>query len=137
MTITSVSELSKLTSTAVASYAIHLEKNDLKTTLTNTDDFANFTPTQADQFVKQYTLVDQLQNVDFNGFSASVFEDKTTGKHVIAMRGTEMNSPSGIGTDLLMQDMGAIGLNGFANTQGVEMYRYCRRLVKFHGQRHA
>ncbi len=134
MTITSVSELSKLSSTLVATYGVNLKKDTLKESLTDTKNFANFTPTQANQFVAQYTLVDQLQNVDFNGFSASVFEDKTTGKHVIAMRGTEMNSPSGIGTDLLMQDMGAIGLNGFANTQGVEMYRYYKRLTTVGGQ---
>jgi hypothetical protein len=95
MTTTSVSTLSQLISTAVASYGINLLKgdDDLKASLTT--GFANFTSTQADQFVKQYTLVDQLQNVAFNGFSATVFLDKE-GKHVIAMRGTEMNSADGI-----------------------------------------
>jgi hypothetical protein len=83
MTTTSMLTLSQLTSTAVASYGVDLNKKDLKTTLVN--GAANFTSTQADQFLAKYELVDQLQNIPKNGFSATIFQDKN-GNKVFAIR---------------------------------------------------
>ena len=60
-----------------------------KNALTRQADGVKFTVTQADDFATRYTLKNHLPNVELNGFSATVFLDKTTGKHVIAMRGTE------------------------------------------------
>ncbi|WP_129213138.1 hypothetical protein [Crenobacter cavernae] len=55
----------------------------------NSDLGANFTEIQAGVFDQQYKLISQRQNVDQNGFSATVFQDKNTGEKVLAIRGTE------------------------------------------------
>ena len=121
MTTTSIEFLSARIATAVASYG-NLRSGDVPLKASLTSGLANFTNAQADAFVAQYKLIDQLPNVSLNGFSATVFLDKTTGKHVIAMRGTE--EPL---LDLLVQDGLSIGGNGFANTQAVEMIRYYKQ----------
>ena len=130
MTTTSSEFLSARIATAVASYG-NLRSGDVPLKASLTSGLANFTNAQADAFVAQYKLIDQLPNVSLNGFSATVFLGKTTGKHVIAMRGTEETV-----LDLLVQDVLSIGGNGFANTQAVEMIRYYKRLsTSKHGVR--
>ncbi|WP_293934135.1 calcium-binding protein [Iodobacter sp.] len=131
MTTASILTLSKLASTAVAAYSVDLQKAELKSGLTK--GAANFTLVQADQFDTQYKFIDQLQNVAWNGFSATVFQDKT-GNKVFAIRGTESDA-SGVGTDILKTDLGSIAPNGFANTQAVEMFRYFKRLTTVGGKK--
>jgi hypothetical protein len=104
MTITTVVTLSQLASTTVAAYGNLLLTNDLKTQLVDPEGNANFTDAQATDFVARYSLVNQRPNVSFNGFSATVFEDKVTSKHIIAMRGTEMNAAGQILLDGLVTD---------------------------------
>jgi trimeric autotransporter adhesin len=132
MNSSTVNFLSQRISTAVASYGLLL-RNDWQSRLTAPDGPVKFTDTQAAIFISQYDLVDQQQNVDYNGFSATVFRDKA-GHAVIAMRGTESNSFSQVIFDLTATDGLSIGGNGFANTQAVEMMRYYRRLTTAGGQ---
>ena len=138
MSITSVESLSQLTSAMVAAYGDlrNVVGNEIgfKNALTRQADGVKFTVTQADDFATRYTLKNHLPNVELNGFSATVFLDKTTGKHVIAMRGTEVNSIGQGILDLIAQDGLSIAGNGFANTQAVEMMRYYRRLTTAGGQ---
>lgn len=101
----------------------------LKAALIDVTNNVNFTSTQADTFVAQYRVLDQLPNVPYNGFSATVFLDKPSGKHVIAMRGTETNTVGQALLDLLVTDGLSIGGNGFDNNQAVEMIRYYKRLT--------
>lgn len=128
MTITAIDLIGQRIATAVASYGT-LNRVALKDSLTSPSGAANFTSAQADAFVAQYELRHQLSNVAFNGFSAAVFLDKQTNKHVIAMRGTEMNGLGQIILDGLITDGVSIGGNGFANNQAVEMIRYYKRLI--------
>jgi hypothetical protein len=114
MAITSIVQLSKLTSTAVAAYSVKLDSG-LLDSFARPDDHANFTSTQAKQFDAQYKFVDQLQNIPKNGFSATIFQDKT-GNKVFAIRGTESDA-QGVMTDIIKTDLGSIAPNGFANTQ--------------------
>lgn len=132
MTITAIDLIGQRVATSVASYGT-LEIASLKNSLTRPGGLANFTSAQADTFVAQYDLLNQLPNVSLNGFSAAVFLDKQSGKHVIAMRGTEMTSVGQVLLDLLTTDGLSIAGNGFANNQAVEMIRYDARL----GLRHA
>lgn len=129
MTTASIDILSQRLSTAVASYGNLIRGSRLKESLTDPNGSANFTSAQADTFISQYDLLDQLPNVPNNGFSASVFLDKTTGKHVIAMRGTEFNTVGQALLDFAVADGLSIGGNGFANGQAVEMIRYYKRLI--------
>lgn len=110
MTVSSIDLLSSRISTAVASYGA-LDRADLLASLVKTGSKTNFTTVQADAFVAQYQLLDQLPNVSLNGFSAAVFVDKLngTGKHVIAMRGTEMDSVGPALLDLVATDGLSIG----------------------------
>ena len=132
MTITAIDLIGQRVATSVASYGT-LERATLKDSLIRPSGEAKFTSAQADAFVEQYDLLNQLPNVPFNGFSAAVFLDKQSGKHVIAMRGTEMTSVGQVLLDLLATDGLSIAGNGFANNQAVEMIRYAARL----GLRHA
>ena len=127
MTITAIDLIGQRVATSVASYGT-LERATLKDSLMRPSGEANFTSTQADAFVAQYDLLNQLPNVPFNGFSAAVFLDKQSGKHVIAMRGTEVTVGQVL-LDLLTTDGLSIGGNGFANNQAVEMIRYYKRLT--------
>jgi len=134
MTITTVTTLSHLASTTVAAYGDLPNDNQLKDWLTDAEGNANFTETQADAFVAKYRLLHQQPNIAGNGFSATVFEDKETGKRIIAMRGTELNSAGQIVIDGVVTDIMSIGGNGFANNQAVEMYRYYKRLITVSGE---
>jgi len=62
--ISNVETLAQLASTTLASYAT-LRAN-LAGSLVDPDSGANFTTTQADTFVEQYTLLSQRPNVDLN-----------------------------------------------------------------------
>jgi hypothetical protein len=95
MATSNIPYLGDLISTSVASYGdlsgANFDQAKLSLALSKSGSNANFTQKQADVFSKRYTLLDQLPNVPYNGFSASVFEDNTnSGKHVIALRGTEV-----------------------------------------------
>ena len=135
MTITSIKKLKPLISTSVATYGLNLkDTKGLKVALTDKDNKVGFTPSQADEFMQHYKLIDQQQNVPYNGFAAAVFEDLATGKHIIAMRGTETPIfPNQTWLDLVVAD-GSIGVNGFANTQAAEMYRYSTAHVELKGK---
>jgi len=134
MTISLIKILSDLVSTSVAAYGNlnHDDDNNnnnndddkLKKNLSSGDENPKFTKEQADAFVKKYQLLHHQENVNANGFSASVFKDKETGKHIIAMRGTDE-----VINDALLADVASIVGNGFANTQAVEMYRHYKKLT--------
>ena len=131
MTVSSVDTLGRMTSTALAAYGnlAFGPDDDLKAALIAATNNVNFTSVQADNFAAQSQVLDQLPNVPCNGFSATVFLDKLTGKHVISMRGTETNTVGQALLDLLVTDGLSIAGNGFANNQAVEMIRYYKRLT--------
>ena len=135
MSITNIQTLHDLAETSLASYA-HLSTNnkledDLKKPLVG----ANFTPDQATAFVAKYNLLATQPNVETNGFSATVFQDKQTGVKVFALRGTEFTQTFGqILVDGLVADGLGIGGSGYANLQGLEMCRYWKRLNTVGGQ---
>lgn len=130
MSITNIQTLHDLAETALASYAnldvTHVLSDDLQVKNTG----ASFTTDQATQFEDRYSLIHVQANIDWNGFSAAVFQDKLTGEKVFTLRGTEFDSglPQ-IGTDLVVADALGIGASGYANLQGVEMYRYWKKLT--------
>ncbi len=62
------------------------------------------------------------QSNEPSGFSATVFVEKTTGKYVLAIRGTEEI------TDI-EEDIHRIGVQGFAGDQLVSLYRYYKKLT--------
>ena len=131
MTVSSVDTLGRMTSTAVAAYGnlAFGPDDDLKAALIAATNNVNFTSVQADNFAAQSQVLDQLPNVPCNGFSATVFLDNLSGKHVISMRGTETNTVGQALLDLLVTDGLSIAGNGFANNQTVEMIRYYKRLT--------
>ena len=135
MSITNIQTLHDLAETALASYSDLDISRDLKSDLKQKNTGASFTDVQAQSFVDHYTLRSVQANIDWNGFSAAVFQDKVTGEKVIAMRGTEFDRGLGqIGTDLAVADTLGIGASGYANLQGVEMYRYWKKLTTVGGQ---
>jgi hypothetical protein len=73
-----------------------------------------------------YELLNHLPN-DSTGFSASVFREKSTNKLVLAIRGTEQLSD-------LSEDVGRIGIQGFAGNQLVSLYRYYKSLTTAPGE---
>lgn len=85
MTISEIDLLGLRVATAVAAYG-ELDRNNLNVSLTRPEGNAKFTSAQAVAFTARYELVDQLPNVQLNGFSAAVFLDKLRGNHVIAMQ---------------------------------------------------
>ena len=93
MAITNVQSLSELASTTLASYAA-LNIDRLASSLSDPGTGADFTSTQAAAFAEKYKFLSQRPNVDVIGFSAAVFEDKTTHEKVFAIRGTEFTKAS-------------------------------------------
>ena len=93
---------------------------------------ANFTVEEANLFADRYELLHQSDNADPDGFSASLFRDKSTGRLVLSFRGTE---PFGaqIVKDLFMADL-RIGTDGYASPQAIAMYRYIKQLTTPAGQ---
>lgn len=125
MTITNVQALSRLGSTTLATYATFTTDANLDADLKDQTTGANFVDVQASAFVANYRFLTQRPNVDQNGFSATVFQDRVTGKKILAIRGTEFTQGSGqIFTDGLVADALGIGAAGFASTQAAELYRY-------------
>ena len=137
MSINNIQTLHDLAETSLASYA-YLDiafKSELSAMLQADKIGANFTPDQATVFVAKYELLSTQANIDYNGFSATVFQDKQTGVKVFALRGTEFTQTLGqIATDFAVADALGIGGSGYANLQGLEMCRYWKRLNTIGGQ---
>jgi hypothetical protein len=64
---------------------------------------------------------------ELSGFSATTFLDRTSGKYVLAIRGTA-------GLADYAEDLNRIGIQGFAGDQMVSLYRYYKRLTTPAGQ---
>jgi hypothetical protein len=128
MTINNVEALANLAATALASYGEHESNSDLKTSLKE----GGFSDTQAEQFIDRYQYVDQLPN-QLSGFSATLFWDKLEEKHVLAIRGTELDL-LGIPTDGISADFLGIGATGYASEQAADLYRYWKQLITPEGQ---
>lgn len=132
MSITNVDELARLASTSVATYATIASNVALAIALSDSRNGAKMAPSQAIAFDARYNFLSQQPNVPGNGFSATVFQDTVTGRKVLAIRGTEI--PTDIVNDAVLADALGIGGAGFANNQGVELYRYWKRLTTVPGQ---
>jgi len=134
MTTSNIQTLHDLAETAVATYATLQSNASLARDLINPDTGAGFTETQAADFVDRYKLLSTQSNVALNGFSGSVFLDRQTGQKVLALRGTEFTVGEQVTPDLVVADILGIGVNGYANLQGLELYRYFKRLTTVGGQ---
>jgi hypothetical protein len=98
----------------------------VKTALT----IGGFSPSQADDFVAHWQVVDQYTAPSFlgltgSGFSATVFQNIATGEYVFAARGTER---SAIPTDWTT-NLGDVGADGIAIEQGIDLFNYYQRLI--------
>ncbi len=122
---TNIETLAELISATQASYG-DLSIGALKQQLTTKQ--GGFSDSEADEFVNKYVLIHQQSDTG-TGFSASVFQDKQTGKLVFAVRGTQASTFGDISTNLF-----DIGVTGFANKQSVDMYRYWKKLTTTGGE---
>lgn len=88
--MTASKKLFELTQLAEASYANLALANSLENELKNTDFGMHFSNTQATEFAAHWLVVSHQANTS-NGFSATLFEDKTaSGNYTLAIRGTEL-----------------------------------------------
>ena len=88
-----------------------------------------FTDAEAKLFTNRYEFLNQSNDtLAALGFSASLFRDKQDGRLVLAVRGTD-----GIFTDLILADS-RIGIDGYASSQAVPLYRYIKQLMTPPGQ---
>jgi len=104
-----ISDIQTLASRALlsqAAYARTETRDDLERALKEN---ANFTATQVSDFVNRYDFVTTRPN-ELNGFSATVYQEKASGRYILATRGTEFD-PAGVATDFLGAD--AIGIGAF------------------------
>lgn len=90
MAITDVEELARLASTSVAAYST-IASSDLLA-LDVASGRAGMADAQASAFAARSRFLSQQPNVAGNGFSAAVFEDRITGRRVLAIRGTEIEA---------------------------------------------
>ena len=134
MNTTQIKEYSQLAQAAYAFFDPATFMGGSEPTFTlNLQGESNFTEREATDFLTRYRLLHQFQaNGQLNGFSASLFQDKSSGKLVFAIRGTEF-TPSGVGPDLLLTDL-RIGIDGYASPQVIAMYRYFKQLTTASGQ---
>ncbi len=96
----------------------------LVTALTN----SKFSQAQAVAFAAEWSVVSQQPNT-VSGFSATVFKNNVTGEYVFAACGTEPKSPFDWATNL-----GDIGADGIAISQGIDMFNYYQRLIGVPGK---
>lgn len=139
MSTTNIQVLHDLAETSLATYAYFNpnERTDsaLAAALQDNNFGASFTPDQTTTFVAKYKLLSTQPNVETNGFSGTVFQEKQSGVKVLALRGTEFTQTFGqILTDGLVADGLGIGGSGYANLQGLEMCLYWKRLNTAGGQ---
>jgi hypothetical protein len=121
---------------AQASYSIFDAVGDPESALTGRET-GDFTDAQASRFLGLLSdpLVPQPQGLelrhhqpnDLSGFSATVFFDRSAGRYVLAIRGTE-------GLIDALEDVNRIGLQGYAGDQAVSLYRYYKKLITPAGQ---
>ena len=120
MAITNMDQLASLVSTSVAAYG-ELDKDDLKGSLIADEIGADFSDTQADNFIAEYSLLHHQENT-LSGFSATLFED-SSGKKVLAIRGTEFSNINDLYAD------SNIATLGYAASQVDDLYRYWKQLT--------
>ncbi|MBK9160234.1 MAG: hypothetical protein IPM27_01455 [Nitrosomonadales bacterium] len=88
------------------------------------------TASQADYFLQNYEIVDQLSNTA-SGFSATLMRNTTTGEYTLSMRSTEYADPDQ-GGDWLRDGLpgadGEINSYGFALGQILDMEDYYTQL---------
>ena len=94
MSIANIQSLHDLAETSLATYAFldssMREDVALAARLQKVDVGASFTLDQATNFVAKYKLLSSQPNVETNGFSATVFQDKESGTKVLALRNGSM-----------------------------------------------
>ncbi|QTS88791.1 hypothetical protein JLK41_11785 [Ectopseudomonas khazarica] len=78
----------------------------------------SFSQTQAEEFINTWRVISHTKNTS-NGFSATLFQSKETGKYIYATRGTE---PGNAWSDIVETDIADIVLDGLAINQIVDMY---------------
>ncbi|ABK99977.1 alpha/beta hydrolase family protein [Pelobacter propionicus] len=101
-----LSELSKQSDLAFATYAVFDGTNTNRDALKK----AGMTETQATIFLSKYKIIAQCPE-DITGSSATVFEEISTGKRYLAVRGTES-----VG-DLIVDGILALGFPSYCNPQ--------------------
>lgn len=92
-----------------------------------TDDSVGMSPAQAERFAEKWRVIDQSPAAA-SGFSATVFEEVSTRKRYLAIRGTE----GFFSIDILADAQLLFG--GAARSQIVSLYNYVQRLITPAGQ---
>lgn len=96
------------------------------------DDRGSFTAAGAITFSDRYAVLHQYtDNPSSIGFSATLFQDRSTGRLVFSIRGTEFQGD--LVRDLLVTDL-RIGVDGYASPQVIPLYRYFKQLTAGAGQ---
>ncbi len=83
-----------------------------------------FSESQADAFVAEWTVADQLPNTK-SGFSGTLFQNKATGEYSFSLRGTQIIIP----LSDLSTDIGDVLSDGIALDQMVDLYNYWQSLT--------
>ena len=125
----------ELAAAAYAHLQPGLEQGAIKLALRD-EDTAEFTATQADDFIKAgYEIIDQFESPT-SGFSATVF--KKGGQYFFAIRGSTPFSSiisdwENFRLDWFGTNFGDIGGDGIAIKQALDMYNYFKRLTATQG----
>ena len=84
----------------------------------------DFAPSLAEDFIGSggFNIIQQLPNTA-DGFSATVFQDKTSNDYVLAIRGTEIATIPDLTTDFA-----DIGADGIAIDQAIDLFNYYQDL---------
>ena len=97
-----------------------------------TPDKGDFTEQEAKDFSNRYKVLHQFTDSAISfGFSATLFQDRVSGRLVFSIRGTEfIGDPL---RDFWVTDL-RIGIDGYASTQLIPLYRYFKQLTTGAGQ---
>ena len=128
MSISNINTLADFALLAQASYAFTTSPNDLKLKL---QDDASFTATQADYFASRYEFITKQANQS-DGFSATIFQDKQSGRYIFSVRGTELDKGGITGAADILADL-FIATSGYSRLQATSMYRYWKQLTTVGG----
>jgi hypothetical protein len=128
-TIQNLFQQTQLAEAAYANFAgmnVSTTKQAIIDVLVTPDADGNFSAAQATDFAVRYQVVSQysVPGISFmdGGFSATVFQNITTGAYTFAARGTA-------GATDLSTDLGDIVADGIAVSQVIDMYNYWQSLT--------
>lgn len=123
-TITSLFQQAQLAEAAYANLSSAINNQAALKQALDVANGGSFSTAQATAFAAQWRVVSQQPNTA-SGFSGTVFQNIATGEYVFAARGTE---PKALFTDW-PTNLGDIGSDGIAISQGLDLFNYYQRLI--------